>query len=123
MQKLTTFEDIFNKLIDDYLKDTVKIENKKNGLIITSLITNIDKIYIKPLPDNKEKKWTKDNKKTGSIVIASKNNNKYHTIVNIPFLLGLNTMNAIFMKEGANIKTFAMEFSIKKLSSNQKQLA
>jgi len=123
MIELTTFEDIFNKLISDYLGTTVEIKNKNKGLSITTLITTIDRIYIKPLENNTNKKWRKNNKKTGVIVIDRKINAQYQTIANIPFLLGINTMKAVFFKSGVIIKTFDIEFTIKKLVANQKRLA
>ncbi len=123
MIELTTFEDIFNKLINDYLGTTVEIRNKNKGLNITTLITAIDRIYIKPLKNSTNNYWRKNNKKTGVIVIAQKNDDQYQAFVNIPFLLGINTMQAVFFKSGVIIKTFDMEFSIKKLVAKQKRLA
>jgi hypothetical protein len=122
MKKLTTFEDIFNKLIEDYSGHTVQISSKQDGLNITDTKTKIRKVKIKPLNKKRSRKWNKNGKKVGLLIIKGKNFFKTTTI-NIPFLLGFNTMKAVFLKNGVTIKTYNMEFTIKKVSNEKKHTA
>ena len=122
MKKLTTFEDIFNKLIKDYSDHMVEIKARQDGVSITDTKTRIKDIKIKPLNKRKSKKWHKKGKKVGLIIIKGRNFFKT-TTVKIPFLLGYNTMKAVFLKKGATIKTYDMEFTIKKISDKKKLLA
>lgn len=123
MKKLTTFEDIFNKLIKDYGKKEVEISIKQNGLNISNFITIIDHVIIKPLKESDAKNWNVKDKKVGLIVLQRKSEEKYYTRVKIPFSLGFNTMSAVFLKNGVTIKTFNIEFNIKKYPVNKKRLA
>ncbi len=120
MKRLTTFEDIFNQLLKDYRGFTVEVETRQDGVRISRFQTNIDNIVIKPLTKQCYKKWPTRGQKVGLIVIKEvfTNNN-----LNIPFLLGYNTMNAVFLKNGVTIKTLNLEFAIKKVSKQRKQLA
>ncbi|MGM0409863.1 MAG: hypothetical protein ACQEQF_03790 [Bacillota bacterium] len=118
MKKLSTFEDIFNKLIKDYINQEVEIESKQNGLKITKLKTKIKKIEIIPLNKRKSKKWCKSNKKVGLIKITGRKLIK-STVINIPFLLGFNTMEAHFTQKGVHIKTYNMEFVIRKKTTKK----
>ena len=122
MKKLTTFEDVFNKLIKDYCGHMVEIKAIQDGVNITDTKTRIKDIKIKPLSKKKKKKWHKKGKKVGLIIIKGRNFFKT-TTVSIPFLLGYNTMKAVFLKKGATIKTYDMEFTVKKISDKKKLLA
>lgn len=115
MQRLTTFEDIFNKLVKDFEGHAVQVESKQNGITITSLSTIIDSIYIQPV-----KKSLKKTKKMGVLVIQEKSKKNR---IKIPFILGFHTMEAVFLKKGVIIKSLNREFTIKKQSSWQKRLA
>ncbi len=116
MKKLKNFEDIFNKLIEEYKGTKVEITAKQDGVIISTYNTIIKDIRIKPLNKIKSKKWDKSEHKIGLIIIKEKKFNK----TNIPFMLDFNTMEAIFLKKGVSIKTFNLEFNIVKISSRQK---
>ena len=122
MKKLTTFEEIFNKLIEEYSGHIVSIKAKQDGVNITDTKTKIKKVKIKPLNKRQSKKWHKENKKVGLIIIRGKNFLRTTTI-NIPFLLGFNTMKAVFLKDGVTIKTYNMEYTIKKISNKRRLLA
>lgn len=122
MKKLTTFEDVFNKLIKDYCGHMVEIKAIQDGVNITDTKTRIKDIKIKPLSKRQSKKWHKKGKKVGLIIIKGRNFFKT-TTVSIPFLLGYNTMKAVFLKKGATIKTYDMEFTVKKISDKKKLLA
>ncbi len=113
MKKLTTFEDIFNKLANEYIESEVEIESRQKGVEITKLKTKINKIEIIPLNKKKSKKWCKTGKKVGLIKISGKKRIKSATI-NIPFLLGFDTMEAYFSNKGVHIKTYNMQFIIRK---------
>lgn len=120
MTQLSTFEEIFNKLHEDYQGQYVKVVTKQDGVDIASFHTYIDNIDIKPLNKRQSKKWNKKGKKVGLIVVKekySKNN------FNIPFLLGFNTMKATFLKNGVTISSLNMEFIIKKTKAKKKLLA
>ena len=120
MIQLSTFEEIFNKLYEDYIGEKVSVITKQDGVNISSFQTSIDNIDIKPLNKKQSKKWTKKGEKIGLIVIQEKySKNKF----NIPFLLGFNTMKAAFLKNGVIINSLDMEFIIKKTSSKKKLLA
>lgn len=49
MLQLSTFEEIFNKLYEDYQGQKVKITTKQDGIRISSFETTIHDIEIKPL--------------------------------------------------------------------------
>ncbi len=114
MERLTTFEDIFNKLITDFQGEMVEIFTRKEGMEIARFLIQIDEIAIKPL---------KQNSKIGLIVIRESSKNLYNTTVNIPFPLGFNTMSAVFLEQGVTIKSLDMEYIIKKKAGNIKRLA
>ena len=116
--QLSTFEDIYNKLIKDYCGKSVEINTKQNGLTITTFETHIDKIIIRPFNKKSSKKWS-DNKKVGLIIIQKRKKNKLSSTIKIPFILGFDTMTTTFLKQGVNIKTLDMEFNIKKLSDKK----
>lgn len=120
MVELSTFEEIFNKIYQDYQGEKVNVITKQDGVNIANFQTCIDKIDIKPLSKRQSKKWNQKGKKVGLIIIKekySKNN------LNIPFLLGFDTMKAIFLKNGVTISTLNMEFVIKKIKTRRKKLA
>lgn len=120
MERLTTFEDIFNKLLEEYRGVEVEVVTKQDGLIISCFTTTLNNILIKPLNKKQSKKWSQQGEKIGLLVIeAKKNKNTF----NIPFILGYNTMNAVFLSNGATIQTLELEFVIKKISGRIKQLA
>lgn len=120
MKKLTTFEDIFNKLVEDYQGETVEVKTRQDGVNIASFRTRINNIVIKPLNKRQSRKWSKSGAKIGLIIVQEKRN---RTRFNIPFILGFNTMKAVFLKSGVTIKTLNMEFIIKKEKARKKQLA
>lgn len=120
MKRLTTFEDVFNKLTDDYMGLKVEVETKQDNLNITNFTTTIDDIIIKPLNKMQSKKWNKEGKKIGLIVFKEKSRK---VSFNIPFILGFNTINAVFLKNGVIIKSLNMEFIIKKNNRREKRLA
>jgi len=120
MKRLTTFEDIFNQLLKDYRGFTVEVETRQDGVRISCFQTTIDNIVIKPLDKQYHKKWHTRGQKVGLITIKERFNNNN---LNIPFILGFNTMNAVFLTNGVTIKTLNLEFTIKKLSKQRKQLA
>ncbi|MFW6029812.1 MAG: hypothetical protein ACOCRO_06110 [Halanaerobiales bacterium] len=119
MINLSTFEDIFNKLIDLYQGKEVELISKQDNIIISNFTLTISKITIKPLSKRQSKKWTRDGKKVGLIIIQDKNTKTYF---NIPFILGFNTMKATFLKNGARIKSLKMEFLIKEVKKKSKNL-
>lgn len=120
MKRLTTFEDVFNILTDDYMGLKVEVETRQDNLNITNFTTTIDDIIIKPLNKMQSKKWNKEGKKIGLIVFKEKSRK---VSFNIPFILGFNTMNAVFLKNGVIIKSLNMEFIIKKNNRREKRLA
>lgn len=120
MKRLTTFEDVFNKLTDDYMGQKVEVETRQDNLNITNFTTTIDDIIIKPLNKMQGKKWNKEGKKVGLIVFKEKSRK---VSFNIPFILGFNTMNAVFLKNGVIIKSLNMEFIIKMNNRREKRLA
>lgn len=115
MDKLSTFEDIFNKLFLEYKGIKVEVRVKQDGIEIASFITNIDNIIIKPL----NKKYRKS-KKIGLIVIQEE---KEKTRFNIPFILDFNTMYALFLKNAVHIKSMNMEFIIKRKAAQKEKTA
>lgn len=120
MVQLSTFEEIFNKLYEDYKGEKVNVISKQDGVKIASFQTCIDRIDIKPLNKRQSKKWNKNGEKIGLIIIKEKcSNNNF----NIPFLLGFNTMRATFLKNGVIINSLKMEFVIKKPKFKNKLLA
>ncbi|ACL70946.1 hypothetical protein [Halothermothrix orenii] len=119
MKRLTTFEDIFNKLIKEYKGKRVEIQTSQNGVPIASLTTRIEDIVIKPVNRKKIKKWNSDGRKIGLMVIQEKNKQNR---ISIPFKLGYNTMEAIFLKNGVTIKSLDMKFIIKRYG-RKKRLA
>ncbi|QTL99509.1 hypothetical protein GM661_16905 [Iocasia frigidifontis] len=116
MDKLSTFEDIFNKLFFEYKGIRVGVRVKQDGIEIANFITHIDNIVIKPL----NKKYSKGNKRIGLIVIQEK---KGENCFNIPFILDFNTMYALFCKNGVNIKSMNMEFVIKRKTAQSEKSA
>ncbi|MFI5359104.1 MAG: hypothetical protein ACHQYO_03570 [Halanaerobiales bacterium] len=120
MLQLSTFEEIFNKLYEDYQGQKVKITTKQDGIRISSFETTIHDIEIKPLNKKESRKWARKEKKVGLIIIKEKYNNN---CVNIPFLLGFNTMAATFLNDGVIINSLNMEFIIRKIKSRKKLLA
>ena len=117
MKKLSTFEDIFNKLLQDYQGRTVEVETRQNGVRLSSFITTIDEIKIKALDKKNCKKWSVDNKHIGLLLIEEGfKNSKF----SIPFILGFNTMQAIFLENGATISSLNLEYIIKKRDRKQK---
>lgn len=120
MLQLSTFEEIFNKLHEDYQGQRVKVITKQDGIRISSFQTTIHRIEIKPLNKIQSQKWAAGGKKVGLIIIKEKyNNNSF----NIPFLLGFDTMAATFLNDGVIINSLNMEFIIKKIKSRKKLLA
>ncbi len=120
MKQLSNFEEIFNKLYEEYQGESVNVITKQDGVNITSFHTRINNIDIKPLGKKKSKKWNQEGQKVGLIVMQEKySNNNF----NIPFLLGFNTMKATFLKNGVIINSLNMEFIIKKIKKNKKLLA
>lgn len=113
MKKMTTFEDIFNRLASEYIGNQVEIITNQDGVEISNIRTKIRDIEIIPLNKRKNKKWCKSGKKVGLIKIRGNRGIKSSKI-NIPFLLGFNTMEAYFIKDRVNIKTYNMEFIIRK---------
>lgn len=120
MLQLSTFEEIFNKLYDEYKDQKVKVTTKQEGIKISSFQTTIHKIEIKPLNKKQSKKWTNKENKVGLIIIKEKYS---HNNFNIPFLLGFNTMDATFLSDGVIINSLNMEFVIKKTKAKRKLLA
>lgn len=116
MDKLSTFEDIFNKLFFEYKGIRVEVRVKQDGIQIANFITHIDNIIIKPL----NKKYREGSKRIGLIVIQE---DKEKTCFNIPFILDFNTMYALFFKNGVNIKSMTMEFVIKKKTAQSEKSA
>ena len=55
MLQLSTFEDIFNKLHEDYQDQRVQVITKQDGIRISSFQTTIHRIEIKPLNKKKVK--------------------------------------------------------------------
>lgn len=121
MRKITTFEDVFNRLIKSFQGKMIEIKTKQSGINISHFSTHIDNIVIKPTAKKTDNKST--NKKTGVISLQKKKGNHYTTVLNIPFILGFNTMQAYFTDNGALIKTLDLEFKIKKLSKKQRHPA
>lgn len=119
MKRLTTFEDIFNLLLKDYRGFNVEVEIKQDGVQISCFRTTIDNIVIKPLEKRHQKKWVNKGRQVGLMVIKESYNNN----LNIPFILGFNTMDAVFLKNGVTISTLNLEFVIKKKSKQKKKLA
>ncbi|MFW6266283.1 MAG: hypothetical protein ACOC21_01830 [Halanaerobiales bacterium] len=122
MKKLSNFEDIFNKIIKEFQGKEVEISSRQDGVNITTMTSTIVSVRIKPLSKRKSKKWNKKGQKVGLIIISGRKKWR-KTKINIPFLLGYNTMEAVFLKKGATIKTFDMEFTIKKKAAQKRQLA
>ena len=120
MKRLSTFEDIFNKLLQDYRGVETVVEIRQDQIKITNFITTIDRISIKPLSKKQSQKWTKGCEKIGLMIIQQRNQKN---TVHIPFILGFNTMNAVFMKKGVIIKTLNMEFIFKRDSAVGQKLA
>ena len=111
MTKLSTFEDVFNKLLEDYQGNEVEVINKHDDITIAKFLTSIDKVSIKPLSKRQSKKWNKKGQKVGLIIITAKGSKNSF---NIPFILGFDTMKATFLKDGVRIQSLNMEFLIKK---------
>ncbi|HHU91846.1 MAG TPA: hypothetical protein GXZ20_01755 [Halanaerobiaceae bacterium] len=120
MLQLSTFEDIFNKLHEDYQDQRVQVITKQDGIRISSFQTTIHRIEIKPLNKKESKKWTDQGKKIGLIILKEKYSNNSFSI---PFILGYNTMAATFLKDGVVINSLNMEFIIRKIKARKKLLA
>ena len=119
MLQLSTFEEIFNKLYENYRPEGEN-NNKQDGIRISSFETTIHDIEIKPLNKKESRKWARKRKKVGLIIIKEKYNNNY---VMFPFSLVLNTMAATFLNDGVIINSLNMEFIIRKIKSRKKLLA
>ncbi|MFW6238359.1 MAG: hypothetical protein ACOC5A_03910 [Halanaerobiales bacterium] len=117
MEKITTFEDVFNKIIDSFKGQRVEIHTRQEGISLARLSTRVDRITINPAEDFSEKK------KIGLISLQRKVNNHFETAVNIPFILGFDTMQAYFTNQGSLIKTLNLEFKIRKTAERKKRLA
>ena len=115
MTKLTTFENVFNELINNFLGKKVVIFVKQQGLELASYALKIHKIKIEPHNNSYQNNGT-NNKQLGLIVIQEKSN---HNQIKIPFLLGFNTMQAVFDTKGASIKTLNFTFCIKEQKTKQ----
>ncbi|MFW5991906.1 MAG: hypothetical protein ACOCQN_01795 [Halanaerobiaceae bacterium] len=115
MKTMTTFEDVFNELYSIFYQKTVQIIIRKNGMQLTSIITRVDQIKIKPAANCSDK----TDHKTGMIIIQCKNKNNYVPVVSIPFKLGFNTMNAFFNNKRALVRSFDVEFCFWKLEDNK----
>ena len=120
MKNLSTFEDIFNQLLKEYRGLDTIVEIRQANIKITKFATTIDHIFIKPLSQKQSQKWKKGREKIGLIIIQQRD--KKNT-VQIPFILGFHTMNAVFIKNGVTIKTLNMEFIIRKNGKLRKRLA
>lgn len=119
MINLSTFEDIFNKLVELYQGKYVDVVSKQDNITISNFSLKIDNIKIKPLSKRKSKKWNEKGQKVGLIVISAKN---LKNSFNIPFILGFDTMKATFIKDGVRIKSLDIEFLIKKSKNNNRKL-
>lgn len=121
MKTLTTFEDIFNRLIKEYGGKKVLITTGQQGLNLANFQASIDKIIIKPLNKKQSQKWTNSKQKVGLIILQEKRNNNYTSVLKIPFILGFYTMKAVFSKKGVTIKTMDLDFNIKKYALSRKK--
>lgn len=116
MKKLSTFEDIFNKLYREYKDKDVEVKTMHNELIIANFVTTINDITIIPI----EKNINRDPQQNHMGLIKIENIS--HNNFSIPFVLGFNTMEALFFKNGVTIKSNNIKFIIKKINT-QRQLA
>lgn len=126
MTSMTNFEDIFNKLITRFKGLTINVSLKQNGLRMASFSFSPDSIKIKPLNkrnDNFGKqtvhndKLTK-NKKIGLIIFYEKQQEKLQKKLQIPFILGFNTMEATFSSKGATINSLGINIIIQNTKKN-----
>ena len=79
MLQLSTFEDIFNKLHEDYQDQRVQVITKQDGIRISSFQTTIHRIEIKPL-NKKKVKMDRSGKKIGLIILKEKYSNNSFSI-------------------------------------------
>lgn len=115
MVEYRTFEEIFNKLIKNFQGEQVEVNLSQQGINLANFMFKIEEIKIKPLPDRKQKrKWSPDDNKIGVIIIRENKNSQKN--VKIPFLLGYNTMQAVFSNKGVTINSLNINYIIKKCS-------
>lgn len=117
MEKITTFEDVFNRMIETFKGTQVEVLTRREGISLSRLSTRVDRVTINPV------ECTANGKKIGVISIQKKINNHFETAANIPFILGFDTMQAYFTEKGSLIKTLDLEFKIRNTAEKKRRLA
>ena len=115
MLQLSTFEDIFNKLHEDYQDQRVQVITKQDDIRISSFQTTIHRIEIKPLNKKESKKWTDQGKKIGLIILKE----------NIVIIASVSPLSLVIipwqplLKDGVVINSLNMEFIIRKIKARK----
>ena len=127
MTTLTTFEDVFNRLITEYKDLRIEISIKQNGLHLATFYFKLYDIKIKPLNKKQrktinfnQKKYKKTNpnkNKIGLIILYGNQKQQSKAKVKIPFALGFNTMKASFSQKGATINSLGLDIIIKSIGT------
>ncbi|MEC9488452.1 MAG: hypothetical protein UMV23_03095 [Halanaerobium sp.] len=110
MRKLSTFEDVFNRIHQEYLGQWVEIEVRINKVKLSHLAARLTRCQIKQL-----KEGILSGSKKGVIILKGRIGRREVELVQIPFELGINTMTAYFIKSGAAISSLGFDFKIRKL--------
>lgn len=123
MKITKTFDDIFDQLYHLYKDKWIQVQVQEDGLTLSNFSVKVSDLQIKELKDKKLRKrlGLKRKEKMGSIVIKGSQspNGKITDCVNIPFKLGMNTMDAHFVNNKVLIESCGFEFSMRKLSSKE----
>ena len=125
MNKLKTFDEVFEQLYHLYQERWVQVQTKRAGLILSNFQMLIKKLQIRPVNNQKLKKNLSLNpqEKFGLIVILGSTipGGKVRACLNIPFKLGFDTVDARLTNNHASIQTCGFEFNISKLTAYKNQ--
>lgn len=114
MRKLTTFEDVFNKIYQEYVGSWVEIEVRKDNVRLSCFATPITGCQIRQI---KGRMFSRT--REGVIILKGRMGSRETELVQIPFELGINTMTAYFIKSGAAISSMGLDFKIRKLEQKE----
>lgn len=126
LQKLTTFENIFNQLIVNFKEKKIMSQLQQKGINFSNFTLKADKIEIKPLSDdNLVSYWQNrfshkySNAKIGQIIVSENSATAVNKNITIPFILGFNTMEAYFQKTSVLISSLGFNYFLQQVSLSQ----
>ena len=125
MEKLKTFDEVFEQLYHLYRGRWVQVQAKRAGLTLSTFQMLVKKLQIRPINDQKLQKTLSLNpqEKFGLIVILGSTipGGKVKACLNIPFKLGFDTVDARLPDNHLSIKTCGFEFNLSKLNAYKNQ--